>query len=125
MKKGKRMEQGITNGIFLIFAAVFLAARFSWKWFSRLNDGMQFTVAENPAEDARRLYKKKTWYRLGVLICSICALIAMYVSYSRYVPCFFIILAGCSQIGVMRHSTRKAFARALEQKIYAGDQDSI
>lgn len=109
------MEQGISNGIFVLLIVLFFVGRFVWIRFLR----PQEDVFGKGLEEVEALYKKKTRYRLGVLAFSLCALGAMYLCDSRAIPFFFVVMAGLCQIGAMRQNTRKAFAKNMEDKMRA------
>lgn len=109
------MDQGITNGIFVLLVVLFFVGRFVWSRFLR----PQEDILGKGLEEVEALYKKKTRYRLGVLAFSLCALGAMYLCDSRAIPFFFVVMAALCQIGAMRQNTRKAFAKNMEDKMRA------
>lgn len=107
------MHQGLANGIILLLVVLFFAGRFAWTKFLRPRE----TAGDESFQNVDALYKKKTSFRIGVLVFSLCALLAMYTSDSRLVPLILLLFAGGCQLGAMKQNTRKAFAKRMEEKM--------
>lgn len=96
----------MNNGIILFMLALFLAARHIWRGLPE---------PDSPYGDTASLYRRKMFFRCGVLACSALALLGMYFGESRVLPFSLMIIAGLCQFGAMRQNTKAVLTSALQK----------
>ncbi len=99
----------MNNGIILFMLALFLAVRHIWRGLPEPDSPGMETM------DTATLYRKKMFFRCGVLVCSALALLGMYFGESRVLPLTLMIIAGLCQFGAMRQNTKAVLTSALQK----------
>lgn len=73
----------------------------------------------------KKLYGRKTKFRLGVLACSLLALVAYVWGQSRSTAIIMLLLAVFFQYGVYRHRTATLLTETLQRRKTASDKEDL
>jgi hypothetical protein len=104
------MESAYFNALLLIFAACCT----TWAWYARRKAAMLDQQKVSPA-DAKAAYRRKGWFRLGVLLCCTLAFAAYLLELPRLAPILLICLAAVCQYLVWQQRTIRFFQTSHTQ----------
>lgn len=96
----------MSNGIILLMLGLFLTGRQIWRGLPE---------SDSPRLETAVLYRKKMFFRCGVLACSVLALLGMLFGESRVLPFILMVVAGLCQCGAMRQNTKAVLTSALQE----------
>ena len=84
-----------------------------------------FPAGVDPREFLRARYTVKAWFRVGVFLCSLAALLVYLGGGGRIIPLLLLCGAALCQLGAVRQKTAAHLTRVLQRRFFVKEEPDV